>query len=1048
MTVFSSSPVAAVKTRTIPEDTHDKGINEIYEIVDTILNFNNGINICDKEDGLYEILHDHAACDLDNDGNVDLIGGYGSTSSGYLEIYQNDGTPWEPWSAYSIGDVIGYELRLAVGDLNNDGYQDIVSSHVDYFHVWLNDNTPWEAWDEPVKFHSDHDITHITAKDMNKDGLVDIITVEDNEIFIWENKGVSPINFTENKIALILHDNQHYKFDSQIRSISVDDMDNDGDMDIVSVSRYADEFSYNVTFWENDGSPFDGNVWQDYIIETVDARKLGYSYLISPLVIGDVETVDIDNNGYKDIISGDAYGNLIIWYNSGSLKSTIPGTYICNMGDQSKAIACGDIDHDSDIDIVSANDYHSLVVIENPGSNYKSSDWKVGDIGYTTGIFGISNLLLADLDNDFNLDIIQGFNINIWENKCEIKKYIKSYEDIYAYQGTAPKIDGEITWEDGWDNTPTSISSFDDGDVTIQAKHNGTNLFFLIQWEDLTGVDDGFNLYFEDDGTAPDRELDSEHEDFKYGSLNAYGGDCDYRDGCWSSGWPVDGGYTSTESWKNVFYPASSWDDGHWIFEISIPLTTYDHRDINVTGNETLGFVFEKDMVSGGGDHSPIGGDPYDSNTWAELHIEFSDGDKDNDGCFDCCDEFPKDSDEWADCDNDGTGDNADQDDDGDDVLDSNDPFPFDPSEWADSDGDGVGDNSDAFPNDIDDWYDFDGDKVGDNKDAFPFDPTEWLDSDGDGFGDNSDAFPDDPKEWFDFDGDGIGDNSDNDDDNDGYRDIIEITEGSNYLDARSTPDDMDQDKIPDSMDDDIDGDGINNDDDEFPLDKSRWTNETGVFDFDMDNLPDEWELKYFKNLTQDHDDDLDRDGYTNKDEHKAGSDPTDSESTPKTVKRKDSPSEMVSVVIIVAIIIVITILIVIAVMKKRNRSKSPGAQTNALNYELNPFTFPPQTQKPAPTQKQQQYHDYYQQPQPQPMPMPMHSQIPIQQYPNQQYPPSQPQTTYSQISQTPPPAQPPTPTSPYTYSEQQQSCSFCGYQLTYHSQYNRYYCEMCQRYF
>ena len=45
--------------------------------------------------------------------------------------------------------------------------------------------------------------------------------------------------------------------------------------------------------------------------------------------------------------------------------------------------------------------------------------------------------------------------------------------------------------------------------------------------------------------------------------------------------------------------------------------------------------------------------------------------------------------------------------------------------ESADSDSDGVGDNADAFPNDSSETVDSDMDGVGDNSDVFPNDPEE-----------------------------------------------------------------------------------------------------------------------------------------------------------------------------------------------------------------------------------------------------------------------------------------------------------------------------------
>ena len=111
--------------------------------------------------------------------------------------------------------------------------------------------------------------------------------------------------------------------------------------------------------------------------------------------------------------------------------------------------------------------------------------------------------------------------------------------------------------------------------------------------------------------------------------------------------------------------------------------------------------------------------------------------------------------------------------------VDNGDDFPNDSNEWEDSDEDGYGDNSDAFPDEDSQWTDFDEDGYGDNPDGQQPDdcPDQYgtssvdrygcADADGDGYsnpieGDNTNAdlFPND-EPMRDIDGDGFGDNPD-----------------------------------------------------------------------------------------------------------------------------------------------------------------------------------------------------------------------------------------------------------------------------------------------
>jgi hypothetical protein len=125
-------------------------------------------------------------------------------------------------------------------------------------------------------------------------------------------------------------------------------------------------------------------------------------------------------------------------------------------------------------------------------------------------------------------------------------------------------------------------------------------------------------------------------------------------------------------------------------------------------------------------------------------------------------------------------------------------------SELSDADGDGVEDaldncesivnsgqsdlDSDNLGDACDD--DIDGDGVENDSDDFPEDAAETTDSDGDGVGDNEDAFDFDATESGDLDLDGIGDNTDDDDDEDGFSDLVEIEANTDPRNPYLCPDD------------------------------------------------------------------------------------------------------------------------------------------------------------------------------------------------------------------------------------------------------------------
>lgn len=217
--------------------------------------------------------------------------------------------------------------------------------------------------------------------------------------------------------------------------------------------------------------------------------------------------------------------------------------------------------------------------------------------------------------------------------------------------------------------------------------------------------------------------------------------------------------------------------------------------------------------------------------------------DSDGDGVDDDSDVFPNDSEEWSDFDGDGIGDNADTDDDGDGCEDANDELPTNANECLDTDGDGIGDNADT-DDDGDGWSDH-----------------EEMNCEGEG--DNPQLDPD--LTPVDYDEDGLCDDPmDLDDDNDGWSDEDEESCGTEKADSTQVPIDIDADGICNHVDVDDDGDGVPDTDDSFPTDVSEW------LDTDGDGLGDNSDL------------DDDGDQFSDEGEAECGSDPSDSDSTPR----------------------------------------------------------------------------------------------------------------------------------------------------------------------
>jgi len=288
-------------------------------------------------------------------------------------------------------------------------------------------------------------------------------------------------------------------------------------------------------------------------------------------------------------------------------------------------------------------------------------------------------------------------------------------------------------------------------------------------------------------------------------------------------------------------------------------------------------------------------------------------GDRDGDGISDLDEDNQGTNPDNIDTDDDSIQDDEEQDagtdptqtdSDGDGVSDTDDPNPTTatdgdgdglPDDWeqehfgglggsdgsGDADGDGSTDSQEQANGTDPHHFDSDGDGLGDGDDSAPADP----DADDDGIPDGDDP---NPNSSTDSDGDGLPDDweqehfggstlvdGSGDADGDGLSDGDEQDAGSDPRDPDSDDDGVsdgaEQSQGSDPTDPDSDGDGVSDGDDPNPNSST---------DTDGDNLPDDWERRYFGDTTtSDGSGDADGDGISDADEARLGTDPTDSDS-------------------------------------------------------------------------------------------------------------------------------------------------------------------------
>jgi hypothetical protein len=318
--------------------------------------------------------------------------------------------------------------------------------------------------------------------------------------------------------------------------------------------------------------------------------------------------------------------------------------------------------------------------------------------------------------------------------------------------------------------------------------------------------------------------------------------------------------------------------------------------------------------------------------------------DADGDGYADTVDEFPSESSQWSDIDEDGFGDNSDGVN-GDDCVSVYGTSSQDRDGCLDSDGDGysnadsswsISEGADAFPTDSTQHLDRDEDGYGDDSEGYQADncPDSYgdsyqdrfgcLDSDGDGWSDDGDMLPLEITQYEDQDGDGYGDSSQGN-----YPDSCVDVYGLSNIQRYGCPD--------------SDGDGWDDELDAFPDDSQFWS------DSDGDSYPDQTGTKLSDDcpdVAGDSSEDrigcLDSDGDGWSDE---------ADSFPEDASRH-LESSLNSTILVVVGIAVIGICLGLLFMRKRNASvltPEPGLNTVAAVHspvqtgpQLPPEGLPP----------------------------------------------------------------------------------------------------------
>jgi hypothetical protein len=276
---------------------------------------NDGYGHFSYMDSIYDStgMHDVYADTVLNNVYPDIISGNGE----YVNFLSYDGENYSQ-TRFFMGTNIN---EFAIGDVDNNGHIDVVfiSNLEQYWGVIYNQGN--SSFTTPEYFYVDYPPTDIACGDLNADGRYDVVvTGASCEIYFSTETGFEMQPLQDNALNVI-----------------ISDMDNDGDMDIITFSdAYIMSF---VHLYENLGNN---------LFDTVNNFNINEG-------CSDFIVTDFNNDNLPDALFAtyNTDGEYILYYNLGNFQMG-DSTYINieNYTVDWKNMYCADMDGNSYTDIL------------------------------------------------------------------------------------------------------------------------------------------------------------------------------------------------------------------------------------------------------------------------------------------------------------------------------------------------------------------------------------------------------------------------------------------------------------------------------------------------------------------------------------------------------------------------------------------------------------------------------------------------------------------------------------------------------------------------
>jgi hypothetical protein len=320
--------------------------------------------------------------DVDRDGDLDVVcGNYNQGSTLYLN---NGGTLQTSPGWSSSLQPNAKTTSVALGDVDGDGYPDLICGNEGISRLYLGDGTtfqPDSSWSSQMASTS-----CVSFADIDGDGDLDLLcgaasNTPQTRLYL-NDEGIlqrSPVWQPDN----------WGDWNEPTNGIAAGDADGDGDLDVVCGNLISHSSSAaGAKLYLNERGALQVNpIWSS-----------GQRSNSSSVALGDV-----DGDSYPDLVCCIAGESTILYHNLGGTFQAYPNWSSGPM-DLTYAVALGDIDGDGDLDLVCGNAGQPSTLYRNDGGTLQTAPAWSSDPTPS----GARSVALGDIEGDGDLDIVAG----------------------------------------------------------------------------------------------------------------------------------------------------------------------------------------------------------------------------------------------------------------------------------------------------------------------------------------------------------------------------------------------------------------------------------------------------------------------------------------------------------------------------------------------------------------------------------------------------------------------------------------------------------------